>query len=196
MQLSGFRNRRARSPMSRREARMHEFKELARRHGRSWGANRVPWLMPSRFVELPAKRGGTMGVPMARNWFTSWSPSWWTGRATNTTPAHTLGGLGLVAPENATISAPAEPGSKGTLLDTISSIFTAAVPAYTQYQLAKTNADLVKAGKAPLDTKYTAPSVRVIAEPGQAAQSLTKIALIGAGALGGLFIVSKMLKKR
>lgn len=189
MQLSG-------NGASRREMRKREFAQLARKHGRSWGGIKTPWIQSSRFVEFEGKRGGTEGVPMARSWFTSWAPSWWRARATGGSAAQTLSGLGLVAPENATISSPAEAGTGGSLLDTISSIFTAAIPAYSQYRLMKTNEELVKAGKAPLDSAQIAPSVRVIAEPGAGAQSLAKMALIGGGALAGVFILTKLLKKR
>lgn len=190
MHLSGYKT--AREP-TRSEVRKRMFADMARKHRREWGDNKTPWIESRRTIEFPTKRGGSGGVRMARGWFSSWNPSWWTARASGKAAA-TLDGLGLVA--SGTISAPAESGTGGSLLDTISSIFTQAIPAYTQYRLTKENAELVKQGKAPLDTSQMAPSVRVIAEPGQAAQNLTKIALVGGGALAGLFILTRMIKKR
>lgn len=184
------------SAPSRASARKIAFANLARQHGREWGDIKTPWIAASRYVDFPEKRGGTYGVPVARHWFTSWAPSWWRARPTTGNAAQTLGGLGLVAPSDATITAPADTGTGGTIFDTIGSIFTAAIPAYSQYRLMKTNEELIKAGKAPLDPAQVAPTVRVVAEPGAAAQNLTRMALIGAGVLGGLFVVSKMVKKR
>lgn len=104
-----------------------------------------------------------------------------------------LSGLGLV--QAGTIPPPADSGSKGTILDSLTSIFQTAIPAYSQYKLMQTNVDLIKQGKAPLDAASIAPTVRVQAGLAPGATSMVRYALIGTGALLGGMLLLKALKR-
>jgi len=106
-----------------------------------------------------------------------------------------LSGMGQVTA--GTIVPPADAGSGGSFLDSITSIFQTAIPAYAQYRLTKTNVDLIKQGKAPLDPASIAPVVRVqhsaTATAGQS--GMMRMAMIGAGVLVGGVVIMKMLKR-